>query len=555
MIFHNRCPKCTLQPPCKHYETADQIIAEGTHIIQQPSFKQHISPKKREVIIKTLKEQQKAHQQMFQQSQELINQSQVSINSKQTMNQPQFLNQDANQQQLNDGDTFLTNMDYQSIQKSIKDDISQHQALNNLQTPKQQRLINRNMFNNTVNGGPGGLGMGTFRNQNDSKNIQQSNLSQYGANIMNNQSLQKRQYLRKRNGNGGSPTNEHIQQIFNESKISKEGPLIPKNLQDQNNQNRDRTTVRIRTKNNQYIYGEATFGQPAQSTKNGLSQNHQYSFMENSQQSLYERERLQAVIAKYKEDKIQRQIERIEQERLQLELEKKLQKDSDIKRRRYIEVQKQKLLEYQSSRQQEESEKSEQEKMERQRWIMRERMRQGYFESQRKYIADYKEQKRKTDELLMIPSQFQTKNIPAYFPPQALYQPQVNNAGIMTKAGQQFISSGQGKIQNPSHINRNQYTNENVQENQDILNDEEDYDDYYGEAVNQFDQQQVSQSQQAMRRKKNTSTGIIGQNDSQQKLQQNQQNIIDNKKQLNQEGHQQSKGLLESKRDSLDLIQ
>lgn len=34
--------------------------------------------------------------------------------------------------------------------------------------------------------------------------------------------------------------------------------------------------------------------------------------MENSQQSLYQRERLQAVIAKYKEEKIQKQIERIE---------------------------------------------------------------------------------------------------------------------------------------------------------------------------------------------------------------------------------------------------
>ena len=51
------------------------------------------------------------------------------------------------------------------------------------------------------------------------------------------------------------------QQYLNDSKynITGDGPLIPKSMLDQQNSNRDRTTVRIRTKNNQYMYGEASF--------------------------------------------------------------------------------------------------------------------------------------------------------------------------------------------------------------------------------------------------------------------------------------------------------
>jgi hypothetical protein len=43
------------------------------------------------------------------------------------------------------------------------------------------------------------------------------------------------------------------------------------------------------------------------------------------------------MIAKYREDKIQKQIERIEQERMMMEFEKKLEKDKDIKRKQYNE--------------------------------------------------------------------------------------------------------------------------------------------------------------------------------------------------------------------------
>ena len=29
LIFNNRCPKCTLVPPCKHYEKVEQVLQEG----------------------------------------------------------------------------------------------------------------------------------------------------------------------------------------------------------------------------------------------------------------------------------------------------------------------------------------------------------------------------------------------------------------------------------------------------------------------------------------------------------------------------------------------
>ena len=42
--------------------------------------------------------------------------------------------------------------------------------------------------------------------------------------------------------------------------------------------------------------------------------------------------------------------------------------------------------------------------MKKDREIERARLRRDYFERQRKQISEYREQKRKTDELLMIPS-------------------------------------------------------------------------------------------------------------------------------------------------------
>ena len=57
MLLKQRCPKCTLAPPCQHYKSHIEILHEGPSIVLKGEFKQHLSPRKREIIVKTLKEQ------------------------------------------------------------------------------------------------------------------------------------------------------------------------------------------------------------------------------------------------------------------------------------------------------------------------------------------------------------------------------------------------------------------------------------------------------------------------------------------------------------------
>ena len=47
LIFNNRCPKCTLVPPCKHFSSVEEIAAEAQRMLTQKQFKKHLSPKKR----------------------------------------------------------------------------------------------------------------------------------------------------------------------------------------------------------------------------------------------------------------------------------------------------------------------------------------------------------------------------------------------------------------------------------------------------------------------------------------------------------------------------
>ena len=49
---------------------------------------------------------------------------------------------------------------------------------------------------------------------------------------------------------------------------------------------------------------------------------------------------MQAQIAKYREDKIQRQIEKIEHEKNQIDFEKQINREDEDKRRRYNDQQK-----------------------------------------------------------------------------------------------------------------------------------------------------------------------------------------------------------------------
>jgi hypothetical protein len=56
LLQQSRCPKCTLPPPCKHYSTLEEMISDVSHFIAKPQFKEHLSPKKREIIFRTLRE-------------------------------------------------------------------------------------------------------------------------------------------------------------------------------------------------------------------------------------------------------------------------------------------------------------------------------------------------------------------------------------------------------------------------------------------------------------------------------------------------------------------
>lgn len=55
MIGQARCPKCTLQPPCKHYESPDQIMKDAPDIFQEPEVKLVIPPHKRENLLYSLR--------------------------------------------------------------------------------------------------------------------------------------------------------------------------------------------------------------------------------------------------------------------------------------------------------------------------------------------------------------------------------------------------------------------------------------------------------------------------------------------------------------------
>ena len=57
LLVYRRCPKCTLVPPCAHYETPDKITQEAPRIMASPSFKDILSPQKRNNLLKMVKSQ------------------------------------------------------------------------------------------------------------------------------------------------------------------------------------------------------------------------------------------------------------------------------------------------------------------------------------------------------------------------------------------------------------------------------------------------------------------------------------------------------------------
>lgn len=55
MLAQARCPKCTLQPPCKHYKSVAEIVKDAGSYMNSADFKQAIPPTKRENLMIALK--------------------------------------------------------------------------------------------------------------------------------------------------------------------------------------------------------------------------------------------------------------------------------------------------------------------------------------------------------------------------------------------------------------------------------------------------------------------------------------------------------------------
>ena len=56
-MVHRRCPKCTLIPPCAHYETPEKIVQDASRTINTEAFKDALSPSKRNTLLKMVKSQ------------------------------------------------------------------------------------------------------------------------------------------------------------------------------------------------------------------------------------------------------------------------------------------------------------------------------------------------------------------------------------------------------------------------------------------------------------------------------------------------------------------
>ena len=57
LVYSQRCPKCTLQPPCKHYESPEQITMEAPAMLHSENFKRYLSPRKMKGLAMALKDQ------------------------------------------------------------------------------------------------------------------------------------------------------------------------------------------------------------------------------------------------------------------------------------------------------------------------------------------------------------------------------------------------------------------------------------------------------------------------------------------------------------------
>lgn len=75
LLFNRRCPKCTLMPPCKHYQSQEELLADARNFVASDNFKSHLSPKKRQGLIMAVREQ----------SQQYLHFNQSQMSSKQAI--------------------------------------------------------------------------------------------------------------------------------------------------------------------------------------------------------------------------------------------------------------------------------------------------------------------------------------------------------------------------------------------------------------------------------------------------------------------------------------
>ena len=62
-MVHRRCPKCTLMPPCSHYESSEKIAMDAQKVMNSEKFRETLSPAKRNTLLKMVKSQPMTHMQ------------------------------------------------------------------------------------------------------------------------------------------------------------------------------------------------------------------------------------------------------------------------------------------------------------------------------------------------------------------------------------------------------------------------------------------------------------------------------------------------------------
>lgn len=61
LLVQQRCPKCTLAPPCKHYEHPFEVTNDAERYILSKRFKNCVPPARRENLLNQIKHSQLVH--------------------------------------------------------------------------------------------------------------------------------------------------------------------------------------------------------------------------------------------------------------------------------------------------------------------------------------------------------------------------------------------------------------------------------------------------------------------------------------------------------------